>query len=760
LIANELKQLVFDAVKCLGEQLKLIEGDDCFELIEATRQHFKLTRHQDDQFLVKSLNESYQKLSRETDQNLHKLAQSFSLMLELINACEYAYRSQQLAKKNVEINPTGQQLIFVFTSHPTEARSKNFLMIMDEIIKILQKGLDKGFDRIHSELSYLLRLAIKVELAKNKKPTVADEAEQIYHLILKPDIIEEQIKLHSKGIEVYFRCWSGGDKDGHPGVGPTEMLASLNKSRKFILEYIFDRLDLIQSQLQLIVQSHLLLQLKDFKRLVSKIKTITKGDGVRITQIKDKFKILYNLLESNNLCSPEMEKIKHLMWLYPALVMPLELREDSELIHLALSKKDCAINNMLKALKQISRGFDPKWYVRGFIVSMCQKPVDLDAAIKLLIKYLGEYLIPAVPLFENELGLTNSIKILEHNFKAHQLQKIHKQRWNNKYEIMIGYSDSSKENGVLPARILLEKSIHRVDEYLTSKRLQPVFFHGSGGSISRGGGSVSEQISWWPKSSLQIYKATIQGEAIQRHFANPLIARSQIAKITSEFENFAPREVSEKAILIKFSELIQCEYRQLVNAKEFHQMVFATTPYQFLNLLKLGSRPSKRTTNEFSLRAIPWILCWTQTRLLLPVWWGIGKSYKSLSKSDQTKLKQSFKANPLFSSFIKNLGFTLEKIELGVWLFLLDQSSLDDDQKIYWKNLISDELYLVKDFFHEITEGKELTWFRPWLKESIFFRSSMIHPLNVIQKIAKEREDARLLRLSVTGISCGLLTTG
>jgi phosphoenolpyruvate carboxylase len=325
---------------------------------------------------------------------------------------------------------------------------------------------------------------------------------------------------------------------------------------------------------------------------------------------------------------------------------------------------------------------------------------------------------------------------------------------------MIGYSDSSKENGVLPARLLLEQTIHSIDQYISSKKLQPVFFHGSGGSISRGGGSIGEQISWWPKSSLQVYKATIQGEAIQRHFANALIARSQISKITNEFEYFIPRLKQADFALVKFTDAIKLEYRDLVNSSDFHKMVYATTPYQFLNLLKLGSRPTKRSTNNFSLRAIPWILCWTQTRLLLPVWWGLGTSWENLNDSDKERVKEVFNTSPLFSSFIKNLGFTLEKIEFGVWLFLLSESNLALSEKKYWRERIGDELKLVEKFFKEVTDEKEHTWFRPWLKESIFFRSSMIHPLNVVQKIAKERNDARLLRLSVTGISCGLLTTG
>ena len=111
-------------------------------------------------------------------------------------------------------------------------------------------------------------------------------------------------------------------------------------------------------------------------------------------------------------------------------------------------------------------------------------------------------------------------------------------------------------------------------------------------------------------------------------------------------------------------------------------------------------------------------------------------------------------------SYMKNLGFTLAKVEMGVWNFNLDHAKLSAKEKEHWKNKISEELKLSIIFFHDLTGAKAFTWFRPWLGESIYFRSSMIHPLNVIQKIALERKDHVLLRETVTGIACGMLTTG
>src|SRR5690606_7408602 len=131
-------------------------------------------------------------------------------------------------------------------------------------------------------------------------------------------------------------------------------------------------------------------------------------------------------------------------------------------------------------------------------------------------------------------------------FKKFPFQKEHKLKWGNRFEVMVGYSDSSKENGVFPARLMIEEGLFKLENFLIKKKLKPVFFHGSGGSTSRGGGTVSEQTAWWPETALNIHKVTIQGEMVQRNFNNPLIMRSQIGKVVGSFANHEPKKEINK----------------------------------------------------------------------------------------------------------------------------------------------------------------------------------------------------------------------
>src|SRR5690606_36550100 len=314
------------------------------------------------------------------------------------------------------------------------------------------------------------------------------------------------------------------------------------------------------------------------------------------------------------------------------------------------------------------------------------------------------------------------------------------------------------------SRWMIRKALIRIDQYLQKKKLVPVFFHGSGGSVERGGGSIKEQTQWWPKSAVDVFKATTQGEMVSRNFSNPMILRSQVEKIAAQAAVTAAKNEtkSEQSLLDKFSDLVAERYRATVASDDFFDVVEKATPYHYLDVLKIGSRPSKRQTgaDRRKLRAIPWVLCWTQTRVLFPTWWGIGHAWEQLNDGEKERMRDLYRRNDLLSSFCKSLGFTLAKVELGVWKTYLDHAGLDVKTKKAVYTAFEFEYVKAREFLRHVTGESELLWYRPWLGQSIYFRSSMIHPLNLIQLDALRRRDDQLLRESVTGVACGMLTTG
>jgi phosphoenolpyruvate carboxylase len=763
MIQEQLKNLVSSSVKTLGFAVKEIHGEPLFREIEVIRKRMKIVRGKDAQVVEEAMQEVYRKLEKVEDERLRLIAKSFSLMLELINTCETAFRSHRLEGHQIPNEAQRpESIIYVFTSHPTESRSAPYLKLLNHVEDLLILALKTDFACVQDRLLHFMKIAVRLHLANNKRPQVKDEMEEIFQTVLGPEILSEQIALSAKGTPISFRTWVGGDKDGHPLVGAMTMGQSLQLSRSMILSFVVSKMKSFEEELKWIEEGKRLKpELVKVKTNLHAMKKIKNGDGKKVKSFRISFEKLLISADKNQFLSPILIEIKNLLWLYPALVLPLEIREDSSLIRHAVEDKKEPISLMLKTLKAISKGYDPKWYVRGFIISMCMTSEDYLAAVHITIRELGALDIPIVPLFENEKGLKNGKSILEGAMKKHPIVKIHREKWGRRFEVMVGYSDSSKENGVLPSRLMVETALFDLESFLESKELTPVFFHGSGGSTSRGGGTVQEQISWWPQSALNIFKVTIQGEMVQRNFNNHFIMRSQIGKILESYARVVPKRPHVPKELMAFVDGIQIEYRDLVNDSSFQDLTSAATPYQYLDLLRIGSRPSKRAAlGKFSLRAIPWILCWTQTRLVLPVWWGTGTGWKILSLEQKKAIKAYYKTSPLMQSYVKNLGFTFARVELGVWNFHLHVSSLSEEEKKKWEERITEEFNLSVEFFKEISGESEFTWFRPWLAESIYFRSSMIHPLNVIQKIALERKDHVLLRESVTGIACGMLTTG
>lgn len=753
-IPEELRNIVYESVKLLGMAIREVYGEAIFFEIEKLRHEMKKIRNQDALTVYCALDEFYRESKKSKTSDLQKKTKAFSLMLELINACEASYRSFRLTNLKISQDQKPSGMIFVFTSHPTEARSPQFLFIMDKIEALILKAFQTEMKEVEEELLYLFKIAVKIDIANNKKPELRDEATQIFHTVLNEKILNEQILLMKNGVNVFFETWSGGDKDGHPFVGPHSLIQSLTLSRNKLVDYILTQVREYESEMSILKLSRVSTGIRQFRTLLESARKIKSNDGVLINEIKVSYKKI-------KFKSPAMEKLEYLFVLYPAIVLPLEIREDHQLIHDALKNPKLAIALMLKEIKKIARGLNPKCYVKSFVISMCMSADDLLAAAQLTMKILGSLEIPIVPLFENEVGLSSAVLILQGGFSKFPFQKQHQKNWNGQFEVMLGYSDSTKENGILPGRLMVEKAAYEIENFLYEMQLSPVFFHGSGGSINRGGGSVKEQLSWLPKSSLNLYKATIQGEMVQRQFQQPLIMRSQVNKIVTEFNQYKPRNLKHSTTLSTFSQSIQEKYKSLMEDGAFQKLVQEATPYEFLNLLRIGSRPVKRKgPGKFTVRAIPWTLCWTQTRLLLPVWWGVGSSWAMLSKKEKRELMLDYKSSPVLQTYVKNLGFTLAKIELGVWQFHLEHTKLTAVEKKYWNKRIEKELLETHAFFKELTGGMDLLWFRPWLGESIYFRSSMIHPLNVMQKIAQERNDHILLRETVTGISCGMLTTG
>ncbi|WII72193.1 phosphoenolpyruvate carboxylase [Bdellovibrio sp. 22V] len=772
-LPKELTSLVNWSVTELGKVIAEKLGQKGYTRIERIRRFVKSPEGQKKEGLLK-LKKDLEKLSA-VDQ--YAIAHAFSLMLELINSCESAYRTYRLQQEETAAQeaPYGM-IIHVLTAHPTESRSSDIIYYFAKIQKLLTNRLKRPEDGDTDLLHIYLNWVWHLPMSKQRKPSVMDEAEYIYSLALKNETLKVFIQQRELKQPFYIRTWVGGDKDGHPGVDEKTMLGSLQLSRGFLYEWVQTKYK--QYLTDLVPLAHSSYDKKDIRRLLGKskslltiiksIRKISHGDAPRVHKLRESFDHISKEYRSCfGVDAPALHEIRSLIRVFPGLVVPLEFREDSSLVHEALKgHKSSNIVRMLKSLDKISPHHDPRFYVRGFVLSNTESAEDIAAGVLLTKKYLKECRIPVVPLFESAAGLENSVAIIN-TFLAlpRQLQVI-KKFWSRRLEVMVGYSDSAKENGSLPSRVLIETAVNDLEKTIQSYDLEPIFFHGSGGSIERGGGSVQEQTAWWPASALNVVKVTVQGEMIYRNYSSSEILQRQLQRFCESRRDLSPRrtktDAKTKKLLHHMASEVRASYQGLVQNPDFLDLIEHATPYVFLKDLKMGSRPAKRqgTVNLRSLRAIPWVLCWTQTRILFPTWWGVGSFWQSLTPAQKSAYKKAFREAPVFRSYIKALGFTLAKIELPVFEMYLYSSPLDREVVESFLTSFHSELRLCHKAFVEITGQKKLLWYREWLEESIHLRSPLIHPLNVLQLIALKNRDIPLLRETVTGVASGMLTTG
>lgn len=773
----KLKNLVKQSVTILGQVVREEAGEKAYQRIESIREKMVLYRSGNVTTKDQILKELYEDLDHCSKNEKHQVAQSFSLMLELINVCEAAYRTYKLRysdKANTDFQRQDNTMVFVLTAHPTEARTpanmELFARIQNILIDILEQTAEQ--DYLESIVKHNLKLAWLLPITRHKKPEVIDEANHLFSIIFRKDIFYSILRADRDLGTIRVRTWVGGDKDGHPGVDEVVMMDCLQASRNCFIETLHYLSIGFVNDLAMLDDKYLNSCLKKINSDINSLEKIRAKDSTRINNLQSNLDNIGGAYEKLvGARSPRLEKINAILKLFPGLVIPIELREDSEIIEKSLgSKTPLAMDRMLRKLSSIADGFEISRYAQSLIISMCESYSDIENTIKLSKKSLGGLFIPVIPLFETAKALELSNEIISELIGNKEFTKVVNKSWGNKLEVMLGYSDSSKGMGVLPSRIAIAKTMRSLDKLISENNFIPVFFHGSGGSVDRGGGSLKEQTAWWPKSALHLYKATIQGEMVERTFTSSEVTLSSIDKVMRNFKRAKTKKgyIKINKDVERFAERVKSKYVATISDPKFFEMVEAATPYSYLKVLKLGSRPTKRSSGaakslDFSsIRAIPWILCWTQTRILFPTWWGIGSAWKEIEndKEEVARLQKSYETSYLFASFLRTLGFTLSKVDTSIFRLYLNQSELSTETKEKVFNEFNLEYKNTLKFLKHITGEKNTLWHKPWLQDSIKLRSSMIHPLNVLQIQGNKSGDEDLVQKTVAGISSGMMTTG
>ena len=427
-----------------------------------------------------------------------------------------------------------------------------------------------------------------------------------------------------------------------------------------------------------------------------------------------------------------------------------------------------------------------------YIISNCSLVSDVlsvlyIASITGLVKVDKNQIVHSdfdiLPLFETIDDLRNSEKtmnaLLLHRFYRQQI-KARK----NVQKIMLGYSDSNKDGGIVTSNFELYKTQINLDNLTQKNKINLILFHGRGGSISRGGGPLNQSILAQPPNTIKgKIKITEQGEMISSKFLVPhiakhsleLIASAVLIKTAQSFNKIKLREIDQ--YIDKFeniSERAYASYNNLISHPSFVEYFRAVTPIDVIENLEIGSRPaSRKKGNDIkALRAIPWVFSWTQNRQTISGWYGFGSSILESIEGGYTteaELKIMYKKWRFFNSLVKNIEMVLFKTDM-----LIGKEYTDLNQKPFVKqiyDMINEEYEKSRKAVLIITGEKSLLNNDKMLKRTLSLRNPYIDPISFIQikliksfrsakNQSKKNELLNILRSSVNGIAAGIRNTG
>ena len=408
----------------------------------------------------------------------------------------------------------------------------------------------------------------------------------------------------------------------------------------------------------------------------------------------------------------------------------------------------------------------------AYVISMAQAPSDILAVEFLQHQARCRRRLPVVPLFETVDALRRAGDTIR------QLLAIpwYRRRLGGTLQVMVGYSDSAKDAGILTAGWELYKAQEELVRVCRDYDVRLTLFHGRGGSIGRGGGPTHVALQSQPPGSVDgRLRVTEQGEMIQSKFGIPDIALRTLEVYATAVAEATLRPAPEpsaewRRIMDQLSQTAMAAYRRLVREDtRFVPYFQAATPEAVLGELNIGSRPARRraTVDVDSLRAIPWIFSWTQTRLMLPSWLGVGEALQeAVDRGQGDELEAMYRRWPFWRSTLDLIGMVMAKADMRIaacydeWLVPAELQPFGE--------ALRRRFAAATGALMAVTGHDDLLAGNPVLRRSIDVRNPYVDPLNIVQAAVLRRcrdsaEDAALhdaLLVTVNGIAAGMRNTG
>lgn len=702
------------------------------------------------------------------------------------------------------------ELELTFTAHPTEMRRRTVRNHLFEVAGDIPNMNDAAIDRIAAHVEALWTTP---EL-RHLKPTVLDEVKGGLHYvssiaealpILQRDLnVAFQNVYQEKGVPlpVRFSSWMGGDRDGNPFVTPEATKDTLTLHQERARELLLERIKHTFAALsqELAGQESYRQELEALYNAVQEhqpVELLARIEQLHARLYQDK-----QYRTADHLLRPLLTHAR----VFGQHLVGLDIREHSgktgeavafllasagvteDYQSLSEKEKQALLSQELTSRRplwpagaafpeQLETVLGPIREVRKatlqagpkafghYIISMAESVSDVLEPL-ILSRELGFRVLP-VPLFETLDDLQRAPQVVSELLNM----PIYRQVLDNDVqEIMLGYSDSNKDAGFLAANWALHEAQRTISAVCREAGIRWRFFHGRGTSIGRGGGPASRAILGQPAGSIDAgLRMTEQGEALADKYSHPLRARHNLEQALYGLTLAAARPAADppaqwmEAMTRAASASAQA-YRSLVQDEAFLPFYEKITPIHELSRLNIASRPVRRpgAPTLANLRAIPWVMSWTQSRANIPGWYGLKEGLDELGLTEAQEMYQKW---PFFSTVIDNAQMSLAKSDPLIFSEYL--SLLDEDDHPLAKKIQERYLATVQDI--EKIVGHKLLDNEAHLKESIQLRNPYIDPIHRIQVELLRRsrnkehgldEYEKPLMLTLQGISAGIRTTG
>jgi phosphoenolpyruvate carboxylase len=458
----------------------------------------------------------------------------------------------------------------------------------------------------------------------------------------------------------------------------------------------------------------------------------------------------------------------------------------------ALSPETRDVIETFRVIAEIKKGCSPE-AIRQYIVSGASSVEDVTAVIWLarlggveVAGHGGDPGVMPVPLFESIEDLRNAAGICRELWSSPGYSKL-LASWDNTQEVMLGYSDSNKDGGMLTSTWEIFCAHRALHDVARDCGVRLRLFHGRGGTVGRGGGPTHRAIYAQPVGAFdgQI-RITEQGEVLNWKYSDVVLAERNLElMIAASLDALArPNALLPngrysgvmrpewESALAELSEISFRYYREhIIDDPDVLHYFEVATPVAELEHARIGSRPARRPgqISFANLRAIPWVFGWTQSRLLVPAWFGVGAALAEFAKKPGgSKLLQEMMADfPLFIDIVRNVEMALAKADLGIaslYASLVPDAALRE--RVF--GMLKAEFERTRDAVLAVTGQRELLGSNPVLARSIVLRNPYVDPMSLIQvdllrrKRAGEDTDEvnRAIAGTISGIAAGLRNTG